>query len=493
MQYILWGFTEETKKIADGLHDLIGFADNSIEKVGLTYNEKEVFSPQKVKRLYESGSVKIIIPDCIRYSSQMSIQLQLQDMGIKDMLFLKNGKFVECKNNAESNTGEAINIAVWKSYGNYYKDFIEYLKMNFTNIKVQYILTDNITQIGLNWNGIPFLYISKAKERLGEGADNFSKILIVDETDLLAMGNIVNELKSYGMEEIIYKVPYGFSMREEHTLHDILVPYDDRKEIMELQYMVAYQCNLNCKGCSHFSPLVKEPLFATADMIKRDLTQLKKLVKNIWRICMLGGEPLLNKQLGEILYVVREIYPNVKLSILTNGLLIRNMPDELVTAIYKTNTKIILTQYPQMGDLYIKDIEFLKKNNIPFGINMGKQKQAFLKRLTSKDNTDVYVKFENCVSKRCTTMFNGKIAACYLPLTISYLDKYFGTHLENEEDMLDIYEEGISGRDIICFLDNPNSVCQICNSNHGLYYWEQSQKEIPLSDYVINDEFVHID
>lgn len=491
MRYILWGFTEATKEIAIEFQgEVMGFADNSIEKIGLTYNEIEVFSPQKVKRLYESGNIKVIIPNCISDRNQLSIQLQLENMGIKDILFLKNGKLEENKNDVTLDVDEIINIAVWKSYGNYYKNFIQYLRAASSKIKVQYILTDDVTQIGANWNNIPYLYISKAKEKLGDGADKFSKILIVDETDLLAVGNIVNELKTYGMGDIIYKVPYGFSIKEKHIIDDIFVPYDDREEIMELQYMVAFQCNLNCKGCSHFSPLVKEPLFATPEMVRHDLTRLKKLVKNIWRICMLGGEPLLNKQLGEILYVVREIYPNVKLSILTNGLLLKNMPDELVTAICKTNTKIVLTEYPKMGDLYINDIEFLKKHKIPFSINMGKQKQVFLKRLTSQDSTDVEIKFENCVSKRCTTMFDGKIAACYLPITISYLDKHFGTHFEQKEDVLHIYEDEISGRDVVCFLDKPNSICHKCNSNHGLYYWNQSQKEIPLSDYIVNDELI---
>lgn len=287
--YILWGFTEKTKEISNGIHNLMGFADNAIEKVGLVWNGMEVFSPQKVKMLYESGNVKVIIPDCISDKSRLLIRLQLEDMGIKDVLFLKDGNLEQYENVVLLEAAEVVNIAVWESYGNYWKSFIHYLRAASSKIKVQYILTDNVTHIGLTWNNIPYLYVSKAKERVGDGADEFSRILIVDETDLLALGNIVSELKTYGMGDIIFKVPYGFSIEEKHTLHDIFVPYDDREEIMELQYMVAFHCNLNCKGCSHFSPLVKEPLYASADMVRRDLLRLKKLVKNIWRICMLGG------------------------------------------------------------------------------------------------------------------------------------------------------------------------------------------------------------
>jgi MoaA/NifB/PqqE/SkfB family radical SAM enzyme len=63
---------------------------------------------------------------------------------------------------------------------------------------------------------------------------------------------------------------------------------------------VVDHCNLNCKGCSHFSPIADE-LFTDIGEFTRDLQQLRRLVSNIEVIRLMGGEPLLHPNITDFI------------------------------------------------------------------------------------------------------------------------------------------------------------------------------------------------
>ena len=53
-------------------------------------------------------------------------------------------------------------------------------------------------------------------------------------------------------------------------------------------------CNLNCRGCSHFSPLAK-PYFKSLDEYKREFERLAEITNHyIQQIRIMGGEPFLH-------------------------------------------------------------------------------------------------------------------------------------------------------------------------------------------------------
>ena len=66
-----------------------------------------------------------------------------------------------------------------------------------------------------------------------------------------------------------------------------------------LEFHVADHCNLNCKYCTHYSPLVEKPVFTDYERFEADFRQLKKLIIDIGVIRIVGGEPLLNPELGK--------------------------------------------------------------------------------------------------------------------------------------------------------------------------------------------------
>lgn len=483
MKFIIWGYTNETMKIADNLDGMFCFADNNGQKVGLEHNGWEVFSLQKVKSMCQDKEFKVLIPDCFEEDTKLNIYIQLKFQGIEQVSFLCNGEIHDTYENIKPNNDEVDDIAIYESTGNHWVNYIQYLHAYFPNIRVKAIITSNPSRKGGKWNEIPFIQNYMVRDEIDN--NKFTKVVIAPDVDLIEVSGIIKELND-DVLDYVYKVPYGFSMREKHSRKDMFIKYENRSELRELQYMIAYHCNLNCKGCSHFSPLVKEPLFATPQMVRRDMMRLKQLEIGIARISMLGGEPLLNKDLGEILRIIREYYPYAFLNIYSNGILVTKMSDELLNAIRETGTMMILTHYPISETMYENAIEFLKNKSVKWKINTGKNRQFFFKRFHIGDDTDVKMKYENCTSRRCTTMFDGKIATCYVPSTVSYFDAKFGTDYENSKDLWDVFKEDVTGNDLMKFLEKPNSICARCNSCSGIFTWEASGMKYDIKDYTVN-------
>lgn len=76
---------------------------------------------------------------------------------------------------------------------------------------------------------------------------------------------------------------------------------------------VCEQCNLKCRGCDNFSCLVKENNFYDINVFRKDLLRLKELFENhVERITLLGGEPLLNPELGGVSYFCKRNFSTLR-------------------------------------------------------------------------------------------------------------------------------------------------------------------------------------
>jgi len=78
-----------------------------------------------------------------------------------------------------------------------------------------------------------------------------------------------------------------------------------------LQRLVVHltdHCNLNCKGCTHFSNIAK-PAFADVEQFECEFKQLATIFSEITEIYLLGGEPLLHPRLTEFLRSRAQPFP----------------------------------------------------------------------------------------------------------------------------------------------------------------------------------------
>lgn len=227
-------------------------------------------------------------------------------------------------------------------------------------------------------------------------------------------------------------------------------------ELSQLEMHLADHCNLNCRGCSHFSNLVQKPVFANYNQFTKDLERLAELFDNIRAFFFLGGEPLLNHDVAKYLYFVREIFPYTLLHLVSNGLLVLSMQDELIQAMKETNCRLSISNYDCLDAERIQS--FLEEKGITFDLRNGKE--VFTRYLNPRGDGDKGV-FEKCGRRFCTFLQNGRIASCGQPFNIKYFNEYFHVNF-SEEGSISLYDKDIDGKKILMHLEKAMGACNFC-------------------------------
>lgn len=254
---------------------------------------------------------------------------------------------------------------------------------------------------------------------------------------------------------------------------------------MELEYIETHlvdHCNLNCKGCGHFSPLSKEK-YLDFKTFHRDIGRLSELFDNIHYICLMGGEPLLHPQITSFLDIARDVFPRAKIVIVTNGILLLTQSQLFWDVCKKRDVAIDITPYPFQRD-YGKIVNAIKTHNVEFhlrarNVSTGQPVEHFDQYLNIKGDSDPFAAFQYCMSLyKCSFLQEGKIYLCRLPALIRIFNEYFGKNIPVENtDAINIFGD-ITGADIIDFLSRPSPFCRWCLTKYPQMAWGVSERRI---------------
>lgn len=242
----------------------------------------------------------------------------------------------------------------------------------------------------------------------------------------------------------------------------------------EFEIPLTAHCNLNCQMCTVFSP-VAEKNFVSFESFRKDVPRIAELFgsEDVW-FRMVGGEPLLHPEIIRMMVHARELLPHALISITTNGLLSRRMPEAFYRAAKKANIVMLHSPYPPVRT--DEKIAFLKQK----GIMAFRTVKKFTSRKLSLDvsgSQDASANFEKC-GYRCNFIKEGRLSRCFYPLVIEHFNKAFGHHLEVcPNDTLDIHAH--SREEIIDFLHKPIDFCRYCGKRKPEFFpWKQSSKSI---------------
>lgn len=317
-------------------------------------------------------------------------------------------------------------------------------------------------------------------------------MVLLPSTRMISFGleEYINQLE--GLNIYQYKIVPSYVLRKRNLeesdykkLEEIIFRegYRQINQLQHLQFHVIDKCNLNCKRCQHFSNLVRDDKLADFNGLYNDLKRLRELFDDINVIAILGGEPLLNPELDKYCEMVRKLYPYSKLEIITNGLLIKSMSNDLIKSIVDNDILINISYYPVLSSVIDDIVEFLQKKEIKYTI--GKRITTFSKKMTLVDceNVDVRKRFESCRDRCCTTLRNGRLYPCYLPATIEYFNKEFDEFINTDDSYIDIYDKEITGMEILSRIKKGFSICRYCTEEKE-YTWEQS-RIVDKSDWLV--------
>jgi len=265
-------------------------------------------------------------------------------------------------------------------------------------------------------------------------------------------------------------------------IHQLIVIKGKRiSKQFPIEVHITEHCNLNCKGCNHFSSLAKEE-FLQPDQFEKDFKRLAELSKDYYAIKILGGEPLLHPRLTEFFDIARKYFPSTPIQVTTNGILLTKQPEGFWQNCKKNGITVSISRYPIKLD--IKEIKnTAKAHKVKLQCNGSTSEDRMCKLpLDLTGSQDIKKSFQKCAISWgcCVTLRDGKIYTCCIAAHIKFFNEYFGQNLAvSKDDYVDIYKVN-SKKEIINFLEKPFPFCRYCKTSETRFAqrWGISKNEI---------------
>lgn len=242
-------------------------------------------------------------------------------------------------------------------------------------------------------------------------------------------------------------------------------------------------CNLNCKGCSHFSNLYHADDMIHFDTYCRDLEQLCQNV-NIFQFNMLGGEALLNERITDYLDFTRRVLPHADICLITNGLLIPVQKEDFFISCIENNIIIEISEYPPTLKMESRIISVLEQHGITYKVR--KDINKFMKNMNLSGKADKYEGMRNCLQDGCNLLRDGKLYKC----PFEALGNRFFEHFQLDirlQGGADIYDKELDWKRLIDIYENePVDACRYCVKGEW-FPWEYSNTPT-ADDWIVSNE-----
>lgn len=227
-----------------------------------------------------------------------------------------------------------ISELVIYGFGKVARDNIEFFKNNFN---IVYIVDSNKEKCNCEFKGISVKHVSDVKGDLKN-----HKIVIMTANRNAAL--VGEDLEKFGLQS-----GKDFCSMEQF-LTEWFWNYKKKVCLMEVHSTITSRCTLKCKHCNMFMPYYKEHVDYTAKDILEDLELLFRHVDYIVAYEILGGEPLINGELADMIRQIGDRYGNRigNIGIITNGTLLPN--EQLIEISKKYNVKYDFSDYTDVVD-----------------------------------------------------------------------------------------------------------------------------------------------
>lgn len=250
-----------------------------------------------------------------------------------------------------------------------------------------------------------------------------------------------------------------------------------KPHLYHFEFHVTDHCNLNCRGCGHFSNLSR-PTFADIHEFETDMQSMAHLF-SVEQIMLLGGEPLLHPEIAEFVKTARRVFPGTRLYVMTNGVLVTRMGEDFWQALSETGTILLCDLYP-IG-LPVEEINSL-------GLEHGvKIEWTPLRTEFFKIPIDVDAKqkpkesFQRCNGiNNCPMVRNGRLYPCaYSAYSDVFAEKFDLPGLEaSSADSISL-RESLDPNQAMDFLLKPVPWCSHCDfDSFEMFPWTRSERRL---------------
>lgn len=251
--------------------------------------------------------------------------------------------------------------------------------------------------------------------------------------------------------------------------------WNDDKELylpaMEtLETNVVDYCNLNCKGCSHFSNLFEKGSQIPFEIFERDIKFLADKIY-IKLFNLLGGEALVSERIMDYIICLRKYMPKTQIVLVTNGILIPTLKYEILQGLAACEVKVSITRYIPV----IKLEDKIKSTLDEYGVSYEFRESVdmFGKNIDLTGSNDPLAAQQSCRESTCQFLRDGKIYKCPFSALGNYFFDRYGISLHFQEG-IDIFDEQTNWQELGEKLrEQPIELCKYCGAEER-FKWEVS-------------------
>lgn len=241
---------------------------------------------------------------------------------------------------------------------------------------------------------------------------------------------------------------------------------------LHIEFNLSDYCNLNCKGCSHYSPLAPD-LQESLESLRHSMEKISSIkgVEKIKTVYLIGGETLLYRNLCEAIEMARKFFPKAELKVFTNGLLLPKMSEEFWETCRNNRVNINITRYPVKFD-YDGVEKLCRDKGIEYEIYGDRSlKDSFLRfPLDPKKRHNPRVSHFRCTSFGCVTVDNGRIFPCSQSACMGHLNDRFSTDFKWEKGDYISVDDLHDVKQIFRLRNRPVPFCGYCGHTETTEY-----------------------
>lgn len=265
-------------------------------------------------------------------------------------------------------------------------------------------------------------------------------------------------------------------------LHDPSINYNGITPYRSVEYVSVYDgitvemhivdhCNLNCAGCNHFSPLAT-PWEIDLEYFEKQLIALRDNIPTVKRLILLGGEPTLHSNFKEICLKAREIFPNIIIDVLSNGVNLSNV-EKNIESLRSANINITFCSY-----LGYTDFEKINELKLHYFNSRSLMHQTLVDESGQQDKEFNFFHCGN-YTLPCFTLKDFKLYICPFSAHFALYSQKSG-FIYNEQENIDYLDvrKVKNNMDIIqdfCF--TPKDYCQYCKQTNATWIWQKSSRD----------------
>lgn len=181
-------------------------------------------------------------------------------------------------------------------------------------------------------------------------------------------------------------------------------------DIKYIDIVITEACSMRCVSCSNLMQYYLKPRNSEKDLLFKSIDKIMSVTKELYEFRILGGEPFVNKEIGQIIKKLLS-YPNARnIVIYSNATIIPK--GENFECLKNSKILVDISDYGDLSRKHQEYINLFEENNIRYTTNIPIWTDSGTIKYKERSEENLVDMFKNCCVNDTLTLLNGKLYRC---------------------------------------------------------------------------------